>query len=139
MENLTDAIDTEEFQTILKQIVYKPTPEKFNRVLDKYRKDPNQMAFGFREGQRITGMIGLNFIEKDAVEMTHIVVVPENRGQGIGRKLIEAVFKNFHLKKLIAETDQDAVGFYRCCGFGVKSLGEKYPGTERFECILVRG
>lgn len=35
---------------------------------------------------------------------------------------------------LVAETDADAVGFYRHSGFEVMSLGEKYPGTERFSC-----
>ena len=33
-----------------------------------------------------------------------------------------------------AETDKDAVDFYRKLGFSVTSLGEKYPGVERFHC-----
>ena len=39
------------------------------------------------------------------------------------------------LIRLIAETDQEAVGFYRKCGFKVESLGELYPGVERFRCV----
>lgn len=35
---------------------------------------------------------------------------------------------------IFAETDNDAVGFYRSYGFEVTSLGEKYPGVERFLC-----
>ena len=31
-----------------------------------------------------------------------------------------------------AETDKEAVEFYKKIGFQVKSLGEKYPGIERF-------
>ncbi|WP_157685573.1 hypothetical protein [Paenibacillus donghaensis] len=38
---------------------------------------------------------------------------------------------------LTAETDQEAVGYYRKNGFLVMCLGEKYPGTERFECVLM--
>lgn len=38
------------------------------------------------------------------------------------------------LHHLDAETDADAVDFYRRCGFAVESLGERYPGVERFRC-----
>ncbi len=38
------------------------------------------------------------------------------------------------LLHLQAETDRDAVGFYGKAGFTVTSLGEKYPGVERFAC-----
>ena len=30
-------------------------------------------------------------------------------------------------------------GFYRCLGFTVESLGERYPGVERFRCTLPLG
>lgn len=36
-----------------------------------------------------------------------------------------------------AETDADAVEFYRKYGFKIKSLGEKYPGVERFLCEYI--
>ncbi|MNP39986.1 hypothetical protein D3C76_1335850 [compost metagenome] len=41
--------------------------------------------------------------------------------------------KNVRIK---AETDKDTVGFYKKIGFSITSLGEKYPGVERFECIF---
>lgn len=35
---------------------------------------------------------------------------------------------------IVAETDDEAVDFYRRYGFFITSLGEKYPGVERFLC-----
>lgn len=35
---------------------------------------------------------------------------------------------------IIAETDDEAVGFYRKCDFEVNNLGEKYPNVIRYEC-----
>ncbi len=35
---------------------------------------------------------------------------------------------------IYAETDNDAVNFYWKYGFEITSLGEKYPGVERFLC-----
>jgi ribosomal protein S18 acetylase RimI-like enzyme len=56
---------------------------------------------------------------------------------GIGKKLIEYSF--YHLKPsiLVAETDDDAVEFYRRCGFIINSLGEKYPDIVRYECRYI--
>ncbi|MDP2859713.1 MAG: hypothetical protein Q8P50_17310 [Bacillota bacterium] len=39
-------------------------------------------------------------------------------------------------RRLYAETDGEAVGLYVKCGFRIESLGEKYPGVERFLCTL---
>ena len=43
----------------------------------------------------------------------------------------------FSLQRITLETDRDAVEFYQRCGFQVKSIGEKYPGVERFLCELM--
>jgi len=40
------------------------------------------------------------------------------------------------LTYLEAETDAEAVKFYKKMGFQIQSLGEKYPGIERFHCYL---
>ena len=56
------------------------------------------------------------------------------RGRGIGRRLLTEVLAAVGATELVAQTDTDAVGFYRACGFAVSSLGEMYPGVERFEC-----
>jgi hypothetical protein len=37
---------------------------------------------------------------------------------------------------IVEETDKDAVGFYSANDFVITSLGEKYPGIERFRLHL---
>ena len=37
---------------------------------------------------------------------------------------------------IVAETDKDAVGFYSAIDFTITSLGENYPGVERFRVHL---
>ena len=50
--------------------------------------------------------------------------------------MINEYIKKNEINKMIAETHKDAVIFYRNIGFEIKSLGEKYPGVERFQCTL---
>ena len=44
--------------------------------------------------------------------------------------------KNASIDVSRGRTDDEAVEFYKKIGFQVKSLGEKYPGVERFCCYL---
>lgn len=48
--------------------------------------------------------------------------------------MIEFVQQKYSFSPMYAETDHEALRFYEKCGFAVKSLGEKYPGVERFYC-----
>ncbi|ETE89388.1 acetyltransferase [Bacillus thuringiensis serovar aizawai str. Leapi01] len=50
--------------------------------------------------------------------------------------MIKEVVRIYQLTYIEAETDDEAVEFYKRIGFQVKSLGEKYPGIERFHCYM---
>nr|WP_301173380.1 GNAT family N-acetyltransferase [Brevibacillus nitrificans] len=58
-----------------------------------------------------------------------------NREHGYGSQLIDLLIQKYKRKMIAAETDQEAVGFYRKYGFQIKSLGEKYTGVEQFHCV----
>ncbi|MDN4071264.1 hypothetical protein NYE70_06050 [Paenibacillus sp. FSL R5-0407] len=51
---------------------------------------------------------------------------------------IEMINQENSIRRIDAETDMDAVDFYRKIGFQIIRLGEKYPGIERFKCILTK-
>ncbi|PSC77189.1 N-acetyltransferase, partial [Mammaliicoccus sciuri] len=53
----------------------------------------------------------------------------------LGNEIINKIHQLFPKQKLVAETDNDAVGFYIKLGFKIISLGEKYPGIIRYKCI----
>lgn len=83
----------------------------------------------------IIGVIGIDHTDRHNSIIEHIAVHPQFQRQGVGRCLIDEVVALLGLKMVEAETDRDADGFYRACGFAVRSLGEKYLGVERFQCI----
>ncbi|AYD88907.1 GNAT family N-acetyltransferase [Actinomyces sp. 2119] len=58
------------------------------------------------------------------------------RGNGLGRLLLTAVARLGFC--VIAETDDDAVGFYRRLGFRVTTAPEdpRWPGATRYRCVL---
>ena len=75
--------------------------------------------------------IGLQLSDdRDEAEITALDVLPDWRRQGFARSLIFGACEHLCLRAVEAETDADAVGFYRATGFAVESVG------ERFRCRL---
>ena len=134
--DLVPRLDTEEFRDVFLFIVFRPTTEKVQRLIEGYRSDPHLKILGVERAERLVALIGLDLNTPHEGVIRHIVVNPDHRHIGLGRAMIAAACDQFGLQVLTAETDRDADGFYRRCGFEVQSLGELYPGTERFCCVL---
>lgn len=139
--DLSTRLHTPEFRELLLLLVgWRPDDElnqaAVDEAIDGYSKGGQTAILGIERDNSLVGIIGLEFNTPNTAVIHHIVVHPQWRRLGIGHAMIEAARQNFRLKELVAETDKDAVDFYRRCGFAVQSLGEKYPGTERFRCVL---
>ncbi|WP_067652152.1 GNAT family N-acetyltransferase [Nocardia harenae] len=70
------------------------------------------------------------------LELLHLATAPGHRHRGLAAALLTDLRRRFPELPVRAETDSDAVGFYRRLGFAVTSLGERYPGVERFTVSL---
>lgn len=104
---------------------------------ESYINNPSKMLFKMELEGEIVGCIGIEERPFNECEITHIAVASLHRGNGIGSKMIEFVSDRYSL--VSAETDADAVEFYRKYGFKIESVGEKYPGVERFLCEYIKG
>ena len=115
-----------------------PTEERLQAVAAKYRSNPDWHLFGIISRQNLQSIIGVQRIDGDELRIRHIATNKAVRGQGHGRTLIEHVRSALKAEVVWAETDDDALGFYHKCGFKVESLGEQYPGVERYRCTFRR-
>jgi ribosomal protein S18 acetylase RimI-like enzyme len=80
--------------------------------------------------------IGIEVIGATKARICHIAVASDYRNQGIALQMVKEIIEMYQLTYIEAETDNEAFEFYKRSGFQVKSLGEKYPGIERFHCYL---
>ena len=69
------------------------------------------------------------------VVLEYIAVAPGLRGDGIGRALVDALAGVS--EQVVAETDDDAVGFYRALDFDIGSAPSdpRWPGHRRYRCV----
>ncbi|QWH37921.1 GNAT family N-acetyltransferase [Bacillus mycoides] len=94
----------------------------------------NNHAVLYKYGNK--GCIGIALIDTNRARICHIAVDEKYRNHGIALQMIKEIVRKYELTYIEAETDREAVGFYKRCNFKIESLGEKYPGIERFYCYL---
>ncbi|WP_080690512.1 GNAT family N-acetyltransferase [Mammaliicoccus sciuri] len=107
--------------------------ENIKDVEEYYSITENEL-YSVSNNERIVGLVGLISTEQEVV-IKHIAIQSQIQNKGLGTEIINKIHQLFPKQKLVAETDNDAVGFYTKLGFKIISLGEKYPGIIRYKCI----
>ncbi len=137
--DLRGLLHRSDVRTLLAESLYHPNTEnRLDRWIGSLIDDMDVFTYGFLEKDSLVGVLAArrSLLPEKRIEMEilAIAVDPAFRGQGVGRELIQAVARLHEPLRIVAETDGDAVDFYHRCGFRVRSLGEKYPGTIRYRC-----
>lgn len=109
-----------------------PTEKKIQHVLTSYTT-ANHHLIGAFSGNILIGVIGIEITGKTCA-IKHLAVAPPHRMKNLGKQLIMYVTHHFSLQHFTAETDDDAIGFYKKCGFQCKSFENQYG--RRFFCVL---
>ena len=125
--------------SIYASCMYQPTYEDYKIQMKRFFSDPFVKIFVCEKQNIKIGMLVLkqsNLIE----EIVGIAVKKKHRCQGIGKYMIYSVMESEQLKRIYVQTDDEAIGFYRHCGFSEERIIIKYPdgSTVRYNCSLNR-
>lgn len=111
-------------------------PQKICATVEQYRNDPAVTLLVATDRGMPVAAVGYT-AGATAITLLHIATSQSARRTGLGRRLLVEVRRAVPAGlPLVAETDADAVGFYVATGFTATSLGEKYPGVQRFHVRL---
>lgn len=122
----------ENVKFLLELAMGRPTPGKIQAIIASY-KTLDHFLLGYYKKKKLLGLIGLQ-VKGDEGIIKHISVLKTHRTQGIGRMLISEAIKQFHLKSIESETDEEAVEFYLKCNFTISPFEGDY--RKRFKCKL---
>lgn len=118
--------------------MFQPTYEKFLRKADAMLSDENLRIFS----AQCNGILGLIAVRQwdSTGEICGIAVAGHLRGHGIGSLLIRTAMNRMELTAVTAETDDDAVGFYRKVGFTVTAFEKDFGDSvcRRYRCEFHR-
>ena len=113
-----------------------PKPERIRAALTSYSADPERQVWSWNVGGQAVCAAGLR-VQSEAAEVLHIGTRLDARSRGHGRSLLLALMAQLPLISLDAETDGEAVDFYRRAGFQILAAPPRF-GTPRFRCRLTR-
>jgi GNAT superfamily N-acetyltransferase len=101
-------------QELLSYAIF-PDPETLELALNQYQMDAAFELYGLEENNLILGLVGFIVHNDNTLEIKHLAVDPEERGNGYGRGLILELIALKQPAIIKAETDEDTV--LSQCGF----------------------
>ena len=137
-------LTSEEAFSIYAPCMYQPTYEDYKALMEKFLSDPSVKIFVCDMDGEKTGILVMKEIEAAEgsetgveAEILGIAVRKDLRGKGIGKEMVCQVMETEHLKRITAQTDDDAIGFYRKSGFEAERVVIEYPNGSvvRYNCI----
>ncbi|GGN90770.1 GNAT family N-acetyltransferase [Saccharibacillus kuerlensis] len=134
LQSVKDQVREPNIAGLLELAVF-PDPEHVEQAIKFYEEnDEAQLLTYVEEGENL-GIIGYRSSGEREITITHLAVEPESRGLGYGRGMILELMVREKPERVIAETDEEAIDFYRSVGFAVIGLGISSSGLERFRCV----
>ncbi len=136
IKNIKDILCTQEIYDIYSSCLFEPTFDKFMIKAEQMKKDSSVSVCGYFSNKKIIGVISTQETDK-TVKIIGIAVDTKERHSGVGTKLIDYV-KDKSSKPIIAETDRDAVMFYKKYGFNIKEIivSKSNISYSRYVCTL---
>ena len=135
LRELKDKQDIMQTYGIYKLCMFQPSEEKFSRKADAFLQDNAVKVYVCLQNGETKAIIVLR-VEAAKAEILGIAVVEAAQRQGIGSYMIKHLVETLALTSLYAETDDDAVDFYRKNSFSVTQVTETYDGEAvvRYHC-----
>ena len=121
---------------LLTPSVFNPTEERLLNRAKKYQEDEETNVYVYKEDNEYKGIVVFEIVNNSAT-ILDIAVKPEYQGQGIGSILIDFIFDQFEVDNITAETDDDAIGFYKKYGFTVADTKVNFD-VKRYSIIKER-
>ena len=126
---------------IYKHCMFMPTEEKFNKKIDNFLVDKSIKFFACLQQDEIKGVISVLFDGEDRAEIVGIAVDISARNKGIGSYMINQLVSDYGLTYVLALTDDDAVDFYRKCGFNITKFTKTHHDGKtvvHYRCELTK-
>lgn len=126
----SEQLITEDSFAIYKRCMYKPTYEAYSSKMIEYANDKNTKIFVCFIENKLVGIIVLKLTNWGYAELIGIAVCNSFQNKGIGSFLVKQSANKMELCRITAETDDDAVGFYKKLGFDISKEIKHYANGK---------
>ena len=134
--DIKNQLDCPHVQNLIMASAWDQSETTTNKKIAQWRTGQDLCLYGWVAEGVVLGVCGI-VLTTTHIEIVNIAVAPHMRKQGIGYAMIMALRQKYPLP-IKAETDDDAVDFYKKCGFEIKGIIKQYGevACQRYHCTL---
>ena len=127
--------DNSDLYRLIKYSMGKMKDNDIDKYLKKVRDQSNYFIYGYYESGNLVGLI-IYKVENKIGNIDVISVEKDERGKGIGTKILNMINEKKQIVRIEAKCESKAVGFYKKLGFSVESIGKNYYEDEFYLCWI---
>ncbi|MBP2100714.1 GNAT family N-acetyltransferase [Enterococcus rivorum] len=137
-EEITNLVTNDSAQVLLSNcFVYPNQPQRFAEKINQYSQGSKYKTYSIiSRSKELLGIIIIEQKDAQTIIIQGIACELTFRNQGIGRKMVNYIIDICQPTTILAETDDDAIDFYKKLGFNMEMQKEKYPENTRYLCKL---
>lgn len=110
-------------------------PEQQDEMWSRYRSGREAELYAYQEDEKWIGLIGIEMLSPERMDIMHLVIRPEDRMKGYGRGLILEAIVLKGPELVTAVTDEEGADFFRNIGFSVTGFFAAPGQSELFRCV----
>lgn len=135
LENHQDIYENNEIKAIFGLTMFGPTDGKIKSAAQSMYSKQQGLLYVCYENDEPVGVIGLKQYNNERLELLHLAVKAESRGNGLGFQMIETVLDYTRIPEMYMEADYKEMMYLKKNGFKVKDMSDS--GLDQFLCTYV--
>jgi len=132
LENHKDIYNNVEIKAIFGLTMFGPTDGKIRSAAESMYSKQQGLLYVCYENDVAVGVIGLKQYDNTKLELLHLAVKEDSRGQGLGFKMIQEVLDYTRIPNMEMDADYKEMKYLKKLGFSVKDMS--YTGLDQFMC-----
>ncbi len=132
LENYKDIYNDTELKELFSLTMFGPTDGKIKSAAESMYSKQQGLLYVCYENEVAVGVIGLKQYNNDKLELLHLAVKEDARGNSLGIKMIEEVLDMTRIPVIEMDADYKEMKYLKKYGFSVKDMS--YTGLDQFLC-----
>ncbi|MCP4180518.1 MAG: GNAT family N-acetyltransferase [bacterium] len=131
IQQIKENPNNKDLNKIVSYWTYNPTEDRINERISRHLTEEN--LFTCSVNNQIIGAIAYKIIDNKTVEITGIGISKNTKKKGYGKLLLKKIEEILPPAKIIVETDNNAVGFYKNCEYKIYNTKVLDNGITRYQ------
>lgn len=136
VNDFREVYNNDAIAALMSMCMNNPTMGKLQNVAQSLYAKQQGVLYTAVVDEAIIGMIGVKKIDNNKLELFHIAINEEHRGNRLSRKLILGILEAEGIDYMSCEADHKLLLVLKRAGFKCTLIDDEFSGAETYKCEL---